>query len=105
AGTVFVGGNTAENVDFIDVMNQWLPIVLVFVLGLSFLLLTLAFRSVLLAGTASRLNPPPPGPGGRPPLPLPASGHDRGLGSAVPVRGALRALDGLPGVPAQPDPR
>src|SRR5262245_26186614 len=55
-GNVFVGGNTAENVDFIDVMNTWLPIVLIFVLGLSFLLLTVAFRSVVIAGTAIVLN-------------------------------------------------
>ena len=56
AGNVFVGGNTAENVDFIDVMNTWLPIVLIFVLGLSFVLLTVAFRSVVIAGTAIVLN-------------------------------------------------
>jgi uncharacterized membrane protein YdfJ with MMPL/SSD domain len=55
-GDVFVGGNSAENVDFVDVMNTWLPIVLVFVLGLSFLLLTVAFRSVVIAGTAIVLN-------------------------------------------------
>jgi uncharacterized membrane protein YdfJ with MMPL/SSD domain len=53
---VFVGGPTAENVDFFDVMDTWLPIVIVFVLGLSFLLLTLAFRSVVIAGTAIVLN-------------------------------------------------
>jgi uncharacterized membrane protein YdfJ with MMPL/SSD domain len=54
--TVVVGGTTAENVDFIDVMDRWLPIVLVFVLGLSFVLLTVAFRSVVIAGTAIVLN-------------------------------------------------
>ena len=53
---VFVGGTTAENVDFFDVMHNWLPIVLVFVLGLSFVLLTVAFRSVVIAGTAIVLN-------------------------------------------------
>ncbi len=37
-------------------MDTWLPIVIVFVLGLSFLLLTLAFRSVVIAGTAIVLN-------------------------------------------------
>ena len=55
-GNVFVGGATAENVDFIDVMDTWLPIVLVFVLGLSFVLLTVVFRSVVIAGTAIVLN-------------------------------------------------
>ena len=38
-------------------------------------------------------------------LRLPAGRHDRSLGAAVPVRGPLRALDGLPRVPAQPHPR
>src|SRR5262249_3621952 len=41
---VLVGGDTADNVDFIDAMNAWLPNVFVFVLGLSFILLTLVFR-------------------------------------------------------------
>src|SRR5262245_35849709 len=53
---VFVGGDTAENVDFFDVMSRWLPVVLVFVLGLSFVLLTVAFRSVVISATAIVLN-------------------------------------------------
>jgi putative drug exporter of the RND superfamily len=55
-GNVVVGGTTAENVDFVDVMDAWLPIVFVFVLGLSLVLLTVAFRSVVVAGTAIVLN-------------------------------------------------
>jgi putative drug exporter of the RND superfamily len=54
--TVLVGGTTAENVDYSDVINKWLPLVLVFVLGLSFLLLTLVFRSLVLSATAVILN-------------------------------------------------
>ena len=54
--TVLVTGTTAENIDYFDVMSRWLPILLVFVLGLSFLLLTLAFRSVVIAATAIALN-------------------------------------------------
>ena len=54
--TVLVTGNTAENIDYFDVMSRWLPILLVFVLGLSFVLLTLAFRSVVIAATAIALN-------------------------------------------------
>jgi putative drug exporter of the RND superfamily len=54
--TVLVGGTTAENVDYSDVINHWLPIVLAFVLGLSFLLLTLVFRSLVLSATAVVLN-------------------------------------------------
>ena len=53
---VLVGGTTAENVDYSDVINHWLPIVLAFVLGLSFLLLTLVFRSLVLSATAVVLN-------------------------------------------------
>jgi len=54
--TVLVGGATAENVDYSNVINHWLPIVLAFVLGLSFLLLTLVFRSLVLSATAVILN-------------------------------------------------
>jgi RND superfamily putative drug exporter len=53
---VLVGGTTAENTDYSDVINKWLPIVLTFVLGLSFVLLTLVFRSVVLSATAVVLN-------------------------------------------------
>jgi uncharacterized membrane protein YdfJ with MMPL/SSD domain len=53
---VLVGGDTADNVDFIDAMNSWLPIVFVFVLGLSFVLLTVVFRSIVIAGTSILLN-------------------------------------------------
>jgi uncharacterized membrane protein YdfJ with MMPL/SSD domain len=59
AGTdahVVVGGDTADNVDFIDAMNTWLPIVFVFVLGLSFVLLTIVFRSIVIAATSIGLN-------------------------------------------------
>ena len=54
--SVLVGGATAENVDYSDVINHWLPIVLAFVLGLSFILLTLVFRSLVLSATAVILN-------------------------------------------------
>jgi uncharacterized membrane protein YdfJ with MMPL/SSD domain len=51
-----VGGVTSENIDYFAVMRHWLPIVLAFVLGLSLLLLTVAFRSVVVAATAIVLN-------------------------------------------------
>jgi putative drug exporter of the RND superfamily len=51
-----VGGTTANNIDYFDVMKRWLPLVFVFVLGLSFILLTVAFRSVVIAATAILLN-------------------------------------------------
>jgi RND superfamily putative drug exporter len=54
--TVLVGGATAANVDYSDVINAWMPIVLAFVLGLSFLLLTVVFRSVVLSASAVVFN-------------------------------------------------
>ena len=59
AGTgarVVVGGDTADNVDYIDAMNAWLPRVVVFVLALSFVLLTIAFRSLMIAALSIALN-------------------------------------------------
>jgi RND superfamily putative drug exporter len=53
---VYVGGDTADNVDFIHAMNAWLPIVFTFVLGLSFVLLTVVFRSIVIAATSILLN-------------------------------------------------
>jgi RND superfamily putative drug exporter len=52
----FVGGATAEDIDYYDVMDTWLPIVFVFVLGLSFVLLTIAFRSIVVPATAIAMN-------------------------------------------------
>jgi uncharacterized membrane protein YdfJ with MMPL/SSD domain len=54
--SVWVGGDTADNVDFIDAMNAWLPIVFAFVLGLSFVLLTVVFRSLVIAAVSIALN-------------------------------------------------
>jgi RND superfamily putative drug exporter len=53
---VYVGGDTAEELDYHDTVNFWLPLVLVFVLALSFLLLTLAFRSIVVPATAIGMN-------------------------------------------------
>ena len=54
--TGFVGGVTAENIDYTDLINKWLPIVLAFVLGVSLILLTVLFRSLVLAASAVVLN-------------------------------------------------
>ena len=54
--TVLVGGATAENVDYFDIVGSWLPIVFAFVLGLSFILLTVAFRSIVIPAVAIALN-------------------------------------------------
>jgi uncharacterized membrane protein YdfJ with MMPL/SSD domain len=54
--TVLVGGTTAEQVDYATIVGNWLPIVFAFVLGLSFLLLTVAFRSIVIPAVAIALN-------------------------------------------------
>ncbi|MEZ4507162.1 MAG: MMPL family transporter [Thermomicrobiales bacterium] len=55
-GTVYVSGQTAGYVDFINTTNTWTPRVFLFVLGLSFLLLMVAFRSVVVPATAIVMN-------------------------------------------------
>ncbi|MFP5319777.1 MAG: MMPL family transporter, partial [Acidimicrobiia bacterium] len=51
-----VGGETAFNKDFFDLTDRYMPIVFAFVLGLSFILLTVAFRSVVVPIKAILLN-------------------------------------------------
>ena len=53
---VLVGGTSAENADYFDLVGGWLPIVFAFVLGLSFILLTVAFRSIVIPAVAIALN-------------------------------------------------
>lgn len=53
---VYVGGNTAANVDFNDLAKNWTPIVFVFVLSLSFVLLTVVFRSLVVPVKAIIMN-------------------------------------------------
>ncbi|MDQ3865233.1 MAG: MMPL family transporter, partial [Actinomycetota bacterium] len=52
----YVTGETAEEIDYVDVMARWTVPVFVFVLGLSFILLTVAFRSIVLPAKAIVLN-------------------------------------------------
>jgi putative drug exporter of the RND superfamily len=53
---VLVGGETAYNVDYLDQANFYTPIVFLFVLGMSFVLLTLAFRSIVIPAKAIAMN-------------------------------------------------
>jgi putative drug exporter of the RND superfamily len=53
---VLVTGDTAEVIDYRALTDRWLPIVFAFVLALSFVLLTVAFRSIVMAGVAIGLN-------------------------------------------------
>jgi putative drug exporter of the RND superfamily len=56
AAQVYVGGKTAETADYFHAVGAPTPYVLVFVLGLSFLLLMLAFRSLVIAALSIVLN-------------------------------------------------
>jgi RND superfamily putative drug exporter len=56
AGSVEVGGRPAETRDYFAVLGQWLPLVIAFVLALSFVVLTLAFRSIVVPVTAIAVN-------------------------------------------------
>ncbi len=54
--TVYVTGETAFNEDFFNIANDYAPFVIAFVLGLSFLLLLLAFRSIVVSAKAIVMN-------------------------------------------------
>ena len=51
-----VTGETAESLDYFALVHRWLPIVFAFVLSLSFVLLTIAFRSIVVPLKAIVLN-------------------------------------------------
>jgi RND superfamily putative drug exporter len=54
--SVAVGGGTAASVDFSGMLSSRLPFVIAFVLGLTFVLVLVTFRSVVVAATAIALN-------------------------------------------------
>jgi RND superfamily putative drug exporter len=59
AGTgaeALVGGTSSESVDYFDGTSDPAPYVFLFVLGLTFVLLTIAFRSIVVAATSVALN-------------------------------------------------
>jgi putative drug exporter of the RND superfamily len=53
---VLVGGNTAFFADFLDIADRYQPIVIAFVLALSFILLTVVFRSIVVPVKAIIMN-------------------------------------------------
>jgi RND superfamily putative drug exporter len=53
---VYVTGLTAFNLDAVNITNSYTPIVFAFVLGLSFLLLLLVFRSIVVPAKAILMN-------------------------------------------------
>ncbi|NQW20181.1 MAG: MMPL family transporter [Chloroflexi bacterium] len=54
--SVYVGGSAASNVDFINLGDEWLPYVVIFVLTASFILLTVVFRSLVVPIKAIIMN-------------------------------------------------
>jgi len=54
--TVYVGGSTADTADYFHAVTTPTPYVLMFVLGISFVLLLLAFRSLTIAVVSILLN-------------------------------------------------
>jgi len=53
---VLVGGRTSENIDYFDAVTGPAPYVIAFVLALTFVILTIVFRSLVIAATAVVLN-------------------------------------------------
>ncbi|MDP9301436.1 MAG: MMPL family transporter [Actinomycetota bacterium] len=54
--SVLVGGDTAMTKDFFDISDRYTPIVILLVLGLSFILLTVVFRSIVVPAKAIVMN-------------------------------------------------
>jgi RND superfamily putative drug exporter len=54
--SVLVGGDTALTKDFFDISNRYTPIIILLVLGLSFILLTVVFRSIVVPAKAIVMN-------------------------------------------------
>jgi RND superfamily putative drug exporter len=53
---VYVTGETAGNIDYIDIVNSYFPFVIGLVLALSFVLLLVAFRSVVIPALSIAMN-------------------------------------------------
>ena len=114
--TADVGGTTAGYIDLADEIASGLVVTIAVVVGLSFLLLMLAFRSIVIPLTAGLMNLISIGAAfgvvtavfengwgveRRRPR---RRGADRELRAADDVRDPLRALDGLRGLPDDPHP-
>ncbi len=83
---VYVGGQTADEADYFHAVTSPTPYVLAFVLGLSFLLLLLAFRSLTIAAVSILLN-------------LLSAGAACGLLTLVFIHGAGAGIFGFQKVP------
>ena len=108
---------TAGTEDFNSVLNQSMPLVFAFVLTAAFLLLLFTFRSIVIPIKAILLNLLSVGAAygvlvlvfqhgvGQDLLGFDSTGGDHRVAAAVPVRGPVRAVYGLPRVHPQPGAR
>ena len=106
--SVNVSGDAAGSEDFASQLSSRLPLIFAFVFGLAFLLMLVTFRSIVIPASddhpqpalgRSRLRRPRAGlPEGQPGVAarLHLERRRDELAAAVPVRGPVRALDGLP---------
>ena len=111
---MYVTGQTAGNLDYIDIVNSYFPWVVALVLSLSFLLLLVAFRSIVIPLKAILMNLLSVGAAyglvtlvslkgwGAGVLGFQQVPVRRAVGAAPAVRRAVRPLHGLPGLPAEP---
>ena len=109
-----VGGHTAIGVDLADTLGSRLPYMFIAILLLSFVLLMLVFRSLLVPLKAVIMNLLSIGAAYgvivaifqfgwiKNVVGIGEGGTDRGLGADDAVRDRVRPLDGLRGVPAEP---
>ncbi len=114
---VYVGGITATNGDFAAVITHKLLLFIAVILGLGFLLLMLAFRSLLIPAVAAVMNLLAAGASfgvlvavfqygwGLPLLNLGQRRPGRVVPACPDARGPVRPVDGLRGVPGVPDSR
>ncbi len=113
----YVSGQNAAFIDIGDRIYERAPWFLLYIIGVTLIVLTMAFRSVVIALKASittllsatrrvRRADLRRQAGQRPRADRPRPhGPDRELRAADRVRDPVRALDGLRGVPHEPDPR
>jgi RND superfamily putative drug exporter len=54
--TAYIGGTTAANIDLATKIGEELPLVILIIVGLSYILLTIAFRTLVVPGLAALCN-------------------------------------------------
>ena len=117
ATEVLVAGETAFNIDFFVVARDYAPIVFGFVLTMSFILLTVVFRSIVVSLESILLNLLSVGAaygllvlvfqkgGWERVLWSPANRCSGGLATVIPLLHPVRPIHGLPHLPVEPHKR